>query len=114
GHRVRARPSRRALLGGGGALALSGAAGTGLGLGVRRGQAAEPELDRPLRIAYLPITDAAPLLIAHARGLFAEAGIEAAEPVRLRSWASMGETLLSGSVDLVHLLFPMALQMRLD
>lgn len=108
------RPSRRALLGAGGAITLSGAAGTGLGLGIRRGQAAPPDADRPLRIAYLPITDAAPLLIAHARGLFAEQGIEVAEPVRLRSWASMGETLLSGAVDLVHLLFPMALQMRLD
>ena len=34
--------------------------------------------------------------------------------MRLRSWATMGEALLAGSVDLVHLLFPMALQMRLD
>ena len=29
---------------------------------------------------------------------------EVAEPVRLRSWATMGEALLAGSVDLVHLL----------
>ena len=110
----RALPSRRALLGGGGALALSGAVGAGIGLGARRGEAAPPDPSRPLRIAYLPITDAAPLLIAHARGYFQQAGIEVAEPVRLRSWATMGEALLAGSVDLVHLLFPMALQMRLD
>ncbi|QNN83638.1 ABC transporter substrate-binding protein [Brachybacterium sp. Z12] len=97
-----------------GALALSGALGAGIGLGARRGEAAPPDPDRPLRIAYLPITDAAPLLIAHARGYFQQAGIEVAEPVRLRSWATMGEALLAGSVDLVHLLFPMALQMRLD
>lgn len=108
------RPSRRALFGASGAVALSGAAGAGLGLGIRRGQAAPVDPGSPLRIAYLPITDAAPLLIAHARGLFAEQGIDVAEPVRLRSWASMGETLLAGAVDIVHLLFPMALQMRLD
>lgn len=111
---MRAGPSRRSLLGAGGTLLLSGAAGAGLGLGVRRGEAAPVDPGSPLRIAYLPITDAAPLLIAHARGYFAEEGIEVAEPVRLRSWASMGETLLGGSVDVVHLLFPMALQMRLD
>ncbi|MGO1977496.1 ABC transporter substrate-binding protein [Brachybacterium tyrofermentans] len=109
-----ARPTRRALLGGGSATLLAGATGAGLGLGVRRGRAAPPDPSGPLRIAYLPITDAAPLLIAHARGYFEEAGIEVAEPVRLRSWASMGEALLAGSVDLVHLLFPMALQMRVD
>lgn len=123
-------PSRRAVLGGGGALALSGLAGAGLGLAARGevpesrgGQAGSGSggagrdgtaSQRPLRIAYLPITDAAPLLIAHSRGLFAEAGVEVGEPVRLRSWATMGEALLAGSVDLVHLLFPMALQMRLD
>ena len=129
-------PSRRAVLGGGGALALSGLAGAGIGLGARgevpasgsgqggAGQGgvgpggsgsggSDSSARRPLRIAYLPITDAAPLLIAHSRGLFAEAGVEVAEPVRLRSWATMGEALLAGSVDLVHLLFPMALQMRL-
>ncbi|MGP5199469.1 ABC transporter substrate-binding protein [Brachybacterium alimentarium] len=111
---MRAAPSRRALLGAGGSLLLSGAAGGAVGLGVRRSSASPVDPDRPLRIAYLPITDAAPLLVAHARGLFAEEGVEVDEPVRLRSWASMGETLLGGSVDLVHLLFPMALQMRLD
>ncbi|WP_341853897.1 ABC transporter substrate-binding protein [Brachybacterium sp. GPGPB12] len=123
-------PSRRAVLGGGGALALSGLAGAGLGLAARGevpesrgGQAGSGSggagrdgtaSQRPLRIAYLPITDAAPPLIAHSRGLFAEAGVEVAEPVRSRSWATMGEALLAGSVDLVHLLFPMAPQMRLD
>jgi NitT/TauT family transport system substrate-binding protein len=116
-------PSRRALLGGGGALALSGALGAGIGHGARGARAdggdgaagaPAPDPHRPLRIAYLPITDAAPLLVAHARGHFARAGIEVAEPVRLRSWATMGEALLAGSVDLVHLLFPMALQMRLE
>ncbi|MBB5833155.1 ABC transporter substrate-binding protein [Brachybacterium aquaticum] len=114
GGRSRPRPTRRALLGGGGALALAGATGAGFGLAARRGEAAPPDPERPLRIAYLPITDAAPLLIAHARGHFARAGIEVAEPIRLRSWSTMGEALLAGSVDLVHLLFPMALRMRLD
>ena len=49
--------------------------------------AAEP--DAPLRIGYLPITDATPLLVAHANGYFEQAGIQADKPTLLRigrSW----------------------------
>lgn len=109
-------PSRRAVLGGGAGIALSTAAGAGLGLtmsGPASG-ASRADPDRPLRIGYLPITDAAPLLAAHGRGLFAAHGVPAEEPVMLRGWAGVGEALLAGSVDLVHLLYPMAMQMRID
>ena len=34
--------------------------------------------DKPLRIGYLPITDAAPLLLAHARGYYEAAGLTVA------------------------------------
>ena len=40
------------------------------------GRRAEQQPDAPLTIGYLPITDATPLLVAHARGLFAEQGIQ--------------------------------------
>ena len=51
--------------------------------------AAEP--DAPVRIGYLPITDATPLLVAHNNGLFEEQGIKAERPVLLRSWAQVIE-----------------------
>ena len=43
--------------------------------------------DPILKLGYLPITDAAPLLIAHALGYFREEGINAPRPV-------MGTTLV--------------------
>ncbi|MCS6891164.1 MAG: ABC transporter substrate-binding protein [Rhodovarius sp.] len=66
----------------------------------------------PLRIGYLPITDAAPLLVAHARGLFEAEGIRADRPVLLRSWAQVIEAFVAGQVDVVHLLAPMAIWAR--
>ena len=36
---------------------------------------AQAEPDAPVRIGYLPITDAAPLLVAHNNGLFDKAGV---------------------------------------
>ncbi len=47
--------------------------------------AAEP--NAPVRIGYLPITDATPLLVPHARGLFDTEGVQVEKPVMLRSWA---------------------------
>lgn len=67
-----------------------------------------------LRIGYMPITDAAPLLIAHQRGLYHQAGAPVAEPIRFRSWASLSEAFIVGEVDVIHLLMPMALYMRFD
>ncbi|PKZ42505.1 ABC transporter substrate-binding protein [Kytococcus schroeteri] len=69
--------------------------------------------ENPLRIGFLPITDAAPLLVGHAGGHFARQDVHVAPPVLLRSWASVTETLMAGEVDVVHLLMPMALHLRL-
>ena len=63
----------------------------------------------PLRIGYLPITDATPLLVAHAKGLFEKQGIAVEKPVMFRSWAQLVEAFLSGNVNVVHLLSPMSL-----
>lgn len=68
--------------------------------------------DAPLRIGYLPITDATPLLVAHAKGFFAAEGVEAQKPVMLRSWAQVIEAFVAGQVDVVHLLSPMAVWAR--
>ncbi|HKT67605.1 ABC transporter substrate-binding protein [Burkholderia pyrrocinia] len=72
--------------------------------------AAEP--DAPVRIGYLPITDAAPLLVAHNNGYFASEGLEVEQPKLLRSWAQLVEAFLSGQVNVVHLLSPMTLWAR--
>ena len=72
--------------------------------------AAEP--DAPLRIGYLPITDATPLLVAHANGYFEQAGIQADKPTLLRSWAQLVEAFLAGQVNAVHLLSPMTVWAR--
>ena len=68
--------------------------------------------DAPLRIGYLPITDAAPLLVAHAKGFFTAEGVEAEKPVLLRSWAQLVEAFVAGQVDVVHLLSPMTVWAR--
>ncbi|WLE62523.1 ABC transporter substrate-binding protein [Burkholderia plantarii] len=72
--------------------------------------AAEP--DAPVRIGYLPIVDAAPLLVAHNNGYFEAAGLHAEKPTLLRSWAQLVEAFLSGQVNVVHLLSPMTLWAR--
>jgi NitT/TauT family transport system substrate-binding protein len=65
-----------------------------------------------VRIGYLPITDATPLLVAHNNGYFDAAGLRAEKPTLLRSWAQLVEAFLSGQVNVVHLLAPMAVWAR--
>ncbi|WP_441520416.1 ABC transporter substrate-binding protein [Bradyrhizobium sp. 2TAF24] len=70
------------------------------------------EADAPVRIGYLPITDATPLLVAHGKGFFEAEGIKAEKPVLLRSWAQVLEAFISGQVNVVHLLSPMTVWAR--
>jgi NitT/TauT family transport system substrate-binding protein len=73
---------------------------------------AATEPDAPVRIGYLPITDATPLLVAHNNGYFEAAGLNAEKPTLLRSWAQLVEAFLSGQVNVVHLLAPMTVWAR--
>ncbi|WP_040834890.1 ABC transporter substrate-binding protein [Nocardia brevicatena] len=97
--------SRRGLLCGCAGLAaaggIAGLADLGRAAAERRSAGGER-----LRIGYLPITDAAPLLVAD------RAATGVAEPVLFRSWASLAEAFLIRQVDIVHLLMPMAVQLR--
>lgn len=79
---------------------------------LRSGAARAQAPDAPLRIGYLPITDATPLLVAHNNGLFEAEGIRAEKPTLLRSWAQLIEAFLAGQVDVVHVLSPMAVWAR--
>jgi NitT/TauT family transport system substrate-binding protein len=65
-----------------------------------------------LSIGYLPITDASPLLIAHALGYFLQEGLVIERPVMVRSWKVLTESFLTGKFDLTHMLFPIPIWMR--
>ena len=68
--------------------------------------------DQPVKIGYLPILDASPLLIADARGTFRDQGLTVPDPTRFRSWAQLSEAFLSRQVNVVHMLFPTTIWMR--
>lgn len=103
--------TRRTLLTGAAALA---AAGGLFGVAdLARSATTEPGAGGArLRIGYLPITDAAPLLVAHAAALYPAGVVSSAKPVLFRSWAALAEAFITRQVDVVHLLMPMAVQLR--
>lgn len=68
--------------------------------------------DQPVKIGYLPILDASPLLIADARGAFRDQGLTVPDPTRFRSWAQLSEAFLARQVNVVHMLFPTTIWMR--
>lgn len=65
-----------------------------------------------VRIGYLPITDAATLLVAHAKGYFEEAGLKVEPPTLIRSWSGLVEGFVAGKFNVVHLLKPVPVWMR--
>lgn len=79
-------------------------------LKARAARAQEP--DAPVRVGYLPITDATPLLVAHGKGFFEAEGLQAEKPVLFRSWSQILEAFLSGQVNVVHLLSPITVWTR--
>ena len=102
-------PTRRVVLRTGAGLGIGAVAGLS-GLALAGGGPARPAAG--LRIGYLPITDAAPLLIAHTQGRFAARGVPSARPVLFRAWESLAEAFVAGELDVVHLLMPFAVQLR--
>ena len=73
-------------------------------------RAADP--NAPVRIGYLPITDATPLLVADHLQYYQEQGLEVEKPRMFRSWAQLVEAFLAGQVNVVHLLAPMTIWAR--
>src|SRR5690606_31226552 len=89
---------------------LAGAALIGCGTGDEEGAAGEATptsggsgtggLERTsLRVGYLPITDATPLLLAHAQGIYQENGLDAERPTLFRGWAPIAEAFQAKQVD---------------
>jgi nitrate/nitrite transport system substrate-binding protein len=70
-----------------------------------------PEKGR-LALGFVPLVDAAPLVVAAERGFFAEEGLEV-ELSRQASWANVRDRVALGALDGAHMLAPMTLASRL-
>ncbi|MFW6139598.1 MAG: ABC transporter substrate-binding protein [Spirochaetota bacterium] len=66
----------------------------------------------PVNIGYIPITDATPLLIAHAKGFYEQEGLQAGRPFLIRGWSSLAEAFMAGRFNLCHFLSPIPIYMR--
>jgi NitT/TauT family transport system substrate-binding protein len=73
---------------------------------------AGPPEQKTLRIGHLPITDASPLLIAHANDIYKQYGLEPERPTLFRAWNQIAEAFQARQVDVVHLLMPMAISLK--
>ena len=98
--------NRRELLKWGGLGALAGLMPT------RATFAQEKKWDPTVRIGFLPITDAAALLVAHEMGFFKKEGLESAPPTLIRGWSPLVEAFSSHRFNLAHLLIPVPIWMR--
>lgn len=67
---------------------------------------------RPLRVGFLPLTDAAPLVVAEELGFFAKRGLRVSLS-RQVGWATIREKILYGELDAAHALAPMLWATRL-
>ena len=106
--------SRRSMLKG--LAALGGMAGLG---GMMSSPAFAQEkkkfskpFDPVLKIGYIPITDAATLLVAHEMGFFAKEGIKSEPPTLIRGWSPLVEAFSAQRFNLTHMLIPVPIYMR--
>jgi NitT/TauT family transport system substrate-binding protein len=98
--------SRRAFLEAGALAAFSGMAPMSMNAW------AQKEFDPVVRIGYLPITDAAALLVAHEMGFLKKEGLDSVRPTLVRGWSPIVEGFQSHKFNLVHLLNPIPIWMR--
>ena len=73
---------------------------------------AEKKFDEVVRIGYLPITDAAALLVAHEMGFLKKEGLDSERPTLVRGWSQIVEAFQAHKFNLVHLLNPIPIWMR--
>lgn len=70
-------------------------------------------IEKPgLKIGFLPITCATPLVVAHASGHFAAEGLKV-DLVKTAGWAVVRDKTLTGEYDAAHMLAPMPLAISL-
>jgi len=63
---------------------------------------------KTITAGFIPLTDAAPLIVAHEKGFAAKAGL-ALDLVRVVSWANIRDKLSVGLFDAAHMIAPLAL-----
>lgn len=66
----------------------------------------------PLRLGYVPLIDAAPLIVARELGFDAEEGVSF-DLIRLQSWAQSRDMLGMGHIDAAHMLVPLPIAQAL-
>ncbi len=74
--------------------------------------ALEKKWNPVVKIGYIPITDAAALLVAHELGYFKKEGIESERPTLIRGWSPLVEAFASHRFNLTHMLIPIPIWMR--
>lgn len=62
----------------------------------------------PLQLGFIPLVDAAPLIVAQERGFFAAEGLSVSLS-REGSWATIRDKVAAGALDGAHMLAPMVL-----
>ncbi|GAC1309857.1 MAG: CmpA/NrtA family ABC transporter substrate-binding protein [Vulcanimicrobiaceae bacterium] len=65
-----------------------------------------------LKIGFIPITCATPIIMAKSLGFYAKYGLDV-ELVKLPGWAALRDKAISGELDAFHMLSPMPLAMSL-
>ena len=111
--------TRRGLLARFGAAAVGGALASCFPLGAAReamaqgvtGSAGTPE-KKALKIGFIPITCATPIIMAHPLGFYQRHGLEV-EVVRTAGWAVIRDRAIAREYDAAHMLSPMPLAMSL-
>src|SRR6201988_1885052 len=104
--------SRRTVLkAAGGAASVLGAGELALPFGVPAAYAASaPEITKAV-LGYIALTDAAPLVLAKEKGIFAKYGMPDVQVTRQASWGTTRDNLVLGSeadgIDGAHILTPM-------
>ncbi|MFC5068340.1 CmpA/NrtA family ABC transporter substrate-binding protein [Flaviflagellibacter deserti] len=102
--------TRRGLIGTASTAALLAAAKTALPFGASIAHAAGPETTEAV-LGFIALTDAAPLIVAKEKGLFAKYGMPDVEVVKQASWGTTRDNLVLGSqgsgIDGAHILTPM-------
>ena len=68
-------------------------------------EAGEPEV-RQLTFGILPLTDCAPIVVAHAKGFLLRHGIESSV-MKFGNWTASRDSLMSGKAQAAHMLFGM-------
>jgi NitT/TauT family transport system substrate-binding protein len=107
--------NRRSMLKAAGLAALAGMGGMGSMMSssaFAQGKKFSKPFDPVVKIGYIPITDAATLLVAHEMGFFAKEGIKSEPPTLIRGWSPLVEAFSAQRFNLTHMLIPVPIYMR--